>query len=229
MQDIRWHKSFAENHLINVPQANKTRTRLSPEVRKRLILDHAAELVANEGVSAVTMERLAREADISKSLVYSYFPSLIDLLQELLKREHLRMWNRQVKAIQGVETFEQLVRVTTNTYLTYMDERGLIIDRLAAEPSIADSGDPTDFSRNKSVRFMAQIISDNFGIDMDTATIAVDISYGIPYAAGHYLTRHTVNKQKVEDLTVAMMIGSIEGLRKGYENSFKPLVIRDSE
>lgn len=34
----------------------KTRTRLSPEVRKHLILDHAAEVVAAEGVSALSMD-----------------------------------------------------------------------------------------------------------------------------------------------------------------------------
>lgn len=209
--------------------SNKTRTRLSPEVRKDMILDHAAEVVAKEGVSAITMERLGREAGISKSLVYAYFPSMTELLKTLLKREHLRLRKRQVKAVQHVETFEQLVRTTTNTYLTYMDERGLIIDRLAAEPSIAESGDPIDFGREYAVRFMAEILCDNFEIDMEVATIGVDIALGLPYAAGHYLTRHDVSKQKVEDLTVALMIGSIEGLRNNYERSFKPLKIRSNK
>ena len=38
-------------------ESKKTRTRLSPEVRKNLILDHAAELVAVEGVSALSTLR----------------------------------------------------------------------------------------------------------------------------------------------------------------------------
>ena len=56
--------------------SKKTRTRLSPKARKNMILDSAAKLVAEEGVSAVTMERLGTEAEISKALVYNYFPSV---------------------------------------------------------------------------------------------------------------------------------------------------------
>ena len=52
-----------------MPQAKKTRTRLNPEERKSMILDHAAKFIAAEGVSALTMERLGKEAGISKSLV----------------------------------------------------------------------------------------------------------------------------------------------------------------
>jgi AcrR family transcriptional regulator len=51
------------------------RRRLDPQVRRDLILDEAARIVAEEGVSTVSMERLGREAGISKALVYNYFPS----------------------------------------------------------------------------------------------------------------------------------------------------------
>ena len=37
-------------------ELKKIRTRLSPEVRKHLLLDRAADLVAAEGVSAFNME-----------------------------------------------------------------------------------------------------------------------------------------------------------------------------
>ena len=65
----------------------KLRRRLSPEVRRELILDETARLVVQGGVSAVSMERLGRDAGISKALVYNYFPNRTDLLSELLKRE----------------------------------------------------------------------------------------------------------------------------------------------
>lgn len=207
-------------------QATKTRTRLSPEIRKNLILDHAANVVAEEGVSALSMERLGREAGISKSLVYAYYPSMKELLQTLLQREHKSLRKRQSKAAEGAETFEQLVRQTTTTYLSYMDERGLILDRLAAEPSLNDNGDPTNYSREVAVKYVAEIVHDNFGIDMNIAMPAIDISFGLPAAAGHYLTRHDVSRQTIEDITVAMMIGCIEGLQRNYNTSLKPLVLR---
>lgn len=204
-------------------ESTKTRTRLSPEVRKNLILDHAANVVAVEGVSALSMERLGKEAGISKSLVYAYYPSMKELLQILLKREYRRLRDLQNKAAESAETFEQLVRRITTTYLTYMDERGLILERLAAEPSLAMETDPTEYSRESAVRYLAKVISDNFGIDMNVALPAVDISFGMPAAAGHYLIRHDVSRQTIEDITVAMIIGSINGLMGNYKMSFKPL------
>jgi len=202
----------------------KTRTRLSPEVRKDLILDHAAEVVSLEGVSALSMDRLGKEAGISKSLVYAYFPSMKDLLKILLRREYKRLRHLQMEAANSAETFEQLVRRVTTTYLSYMDERGLILDRLAAEPSLSDQGDPTEFSREQAVHYVAKIISDNFDIDMSVALPAADISFGMPSAAGHYLIRHEVSRQTIEDITVAMIIGSVEALKQKYKTSLRPLV-----
>jgi AcrR family transcriptional regulator len=204
-------------------QASKTRTRLSPEVRKNLILDHAADVIAAEGVSALSMDRLGKEAGVSKSLVYAYYPSMKDLLKTLLRREYKRLRDIQNEEGSKAETFEQLVRRVTRAYLTYMDERGLILDRLAAEPSLEDKGDPTEYSRESAVNGLAKIVSENFGIDMTIAVPAVDISFGMPAAAGHYLTRHDVSRQTVEDITVVMILGTFESLIEKYQVSLKPL------
>lgn len=74
------------------------RKRLSPEVRQSSILDHAAEIVAADGVAAVTMERVAKTARVSKSLVYVYFKSTTELLQALLQRELKRLRRKQAEA-----------------------------------------------------------------------------------------------------------------------------------
>ena len=206
----------------------KKRTRLSPDVRKDLILDHVAEIIANEGVSALSMERIGKEAGISKSLVYAYYPTMNELLKTLLKREYERLRDLQDEAALKAETFEQLVRGSTRTYLNYMEERGLILERLAAEPSVSEYNDPTDFSRDRAVQYLAKVVYDNFGIDMEVALPAVDISFGMPAAAGHYLIKNDVSRQMIEDITVTMIIGSIEALRKNYQTSFKPLKRRSA-
>ncbi|MGI2171821.1 TetR/AcrR family transcriptional regulator [Shewanella sp. MF05960] len=199
----------------------KKRTRLAPDVRKDLILDRVADIVATEGVSSLSMDRIGKEAGISKSLVYSYFPTIKEMLQTLLKREYERLRALQDQAAQSAETFEQLVRRVTTAYLTYMEERGLILDRLTAEPNLTDISDPTEFSRDTAVRHLAKIVRDHFDIDMEIALPAVDISFGMPAAAGHYLIKNNVPRQTIEDITVAMIIGSIEALAKSYKTSFK--------
>lgn len=204
-------------------QKTKTRTRLSPDVRKNLILDHAADVVASEGVSALSMDRLGKEAGISKSLVYAYYPSMKDLLKTLLKREYKCLRDKQNQAARSADTFEQLVRKVTRAYLVYIEERGLILDRLAAEPSLEDSGDPTEYSRDTAVRYLAEVLNQNFDVDLDIALPAVDISFGIPAAAGHYLSRHDLSRETVEDITVVMILGAFEALKDNNDFSLKSI------
>ena len=207
-----------------MPETKKTRTRLNPEQRKSMILDHAAKFIATEGVSALTMERLGKEAGISKSLVYTYFPSMTDLLQTLLKREYALLRQQQVIASDSAETFEQMVRRITRSYLMYIEERGRLLERLMAEPSVAALGDPTRFQRSTAVDHIARIVADTFDIDIDIATPVVDISFGMPAAAGNYLINHKTNRQTIEDITVAMIVGSVEAVRQKYDSAFRPLV-----
>lgn len=203
--------------------AKKTRTRLAPEERKKMILDVAARLIADEGVSAVTMERLGKEAGTSKALVYNYFPSVTALLQTLLTREFRHLRKLQFAAAEEATTLEQVVRKVTKVYLGYIRERGLIIERLSAEPSVANSGDPTEYSRDTAVQYLAELLFDNFGVDMDIAFAAVDISFGLPASAGQYITHHDTDPEMIENLTVIMILASLNAVNREYKTSLKPL------
>ena len=191
-----------------------------------MILDCAAKLVAGEGVSAVTMERLGSEAEISKALVYNYFPSVTLLLQTLLMREYRHLRRLQLEAAESSETLEQMVRRVTKVYLSYISDRGLIIERLSLEPSVANSGDPNKYGRDPAVNYLAEILCDNFNIDIEVARATVDISYGMPTAAGQYLIHNDINLQTIEDITVAMFLGSYQAIQKRYEASLKTLIKR---
>ena len=92
----------------------------------------------------LTMETLGRKAGISKSLVYNYFSNTREVLSELLERELRRQRRAQSRAAENAETFEGLVRAVTHEYLKYIDERGLIIERLQSEPSVSPIHDPTE-------------------------------------------------------------------------------------
>lgn len=200
--------------------ARKVRTRLDPAERQRLILDHAAEMVGRGGVAAVTMDSIAQAAGVSKSLVYNYFPNLNELLSELLERE-LRMLRReQNNAAQEAKTFEGLVRGITHAYIKYIDERGLIIDRLQAEPSVSAVHDPTEYGRDAAVDYLASVIGKHLDLPQDVAQACVDISFGLPASAGIYLlrdkSRHTMSWKQVEDITVTMIIGAIMAIKDDY-------------
>jgi TetR/AcrR family transcriptional regulator, fatty acid biosynthesis regulator len=192
---------------------------LAPEERRSLILDHTADIIAREGVATLSIEQIGKEAGISKSLVYAYFPNLTALLRELYQREMKQLRRRQADAAENVESIEQLVRSVTHAYLSYIDERGLIIERLQAEPSVSEHHDPTDFNRDVAVDYLTDVVLRFYKLPRAIARAATDISFGLPASAGSYLHRHDIDLNTLEDLTVAMIVGTFSDLENRFGNA----------
>ena len=51
--------------------------------KKRLILDTSLELFAEKGFHATSISQIAKKAKISKGLIYNYFESKDDILNEI--------------------------------------------------------------------------------------------------------------------------------------------------
>lgn len=64
--------------------------RLPPEQRREQLLDAALSLIAENGYESVSMEGIAREAGVTKPVLYDLFGTLADLLDALLEREEER-------------------------------------------------------------------------------------------------------------------------------------------
>ncbi len=188
-----------------------------------MILDQAADIVARDGVSAVTMERICREADISKSLFYTYFDGLTELLRELLLREFKTLRRQQIAATERSKTFEELVRNVTHVYLNYISERGLIIERLQADSTVTSLIDPTYYGRDVVIDNLAPMVTKLFGLPNQIARATIDISFGLPAAAGEFLLRGEMEKQEVEDLAVSMIIGTFLRVRNDYVSKVQTL------
>jgi len=196
---------------------------MSPEARTSKILDHAANIVSADGVAALSVEKICTAAGVSKSLVYNYFRSTTDVLQALLKREMQSLRIKQTRAAEEADTFEQLVRGITREYLLYIEEHGQLIYRLQSEPCATDEGGTAQHNRDASVRYLAGITSNMFDIPLSAAIPVVDISFGLPDAAGRYLDEKKANRQTIEDITVAMIIGGVTAIKDGFNVKFKSL------
>jgi AcrR family transcriptional regulator len=64
--------------------------RLSAEERREQLLDVTKRLVLDSGFHAVSIEAVAREAGITRPIVYGHFNDLPGLLEALVEREALR-------------------------------------------------------------------------------------------------------------------------------------------
>lgn len=178
-----------------------------------MILDSAAALIAEKGTADLSLEAIGEHAHVSKTLIYRYFGTLVALLKALLNREYRHLRLKQLEAIEGAETYEDLVRKVTRAYLLYIEERGLIIERLQAYPNVTRDQNPTQYEREPSIEYFSEVTAELFGMPLDIAIAATEISFGLPAAAGDFLVRSGMDRQKVEDITVSMILGSISGLR----------------
>src|SRR5688572_20953783 len=67
-----------------------TQPRMTAEQRREQLLDVTLRLVAHEGFHAVSIERVARDAGITRPVVYGHFGDLGGLLEALVTRERER-------------------------------------------------------------------------------------------------------------------------------------------
>lgn len=182
-----------------------------------MILDRAAALVAAEGVSAVTMDRVGREAGVSKPLVYAYFQNVVTLLQELLLRDQRRLWEQQTTAVSEAGDFDELVRLTTQTYLKHVERNGMHIQRLMNEPAIAVVLQEREHERRQRVvDFLAKEMADTLNVPRDVANMVTELSMGMTGAAGELVSRKLVSRRKIEEILNCLYQGNAVALRERY-------------
>jgi AcrR family transcriptional regulator len=70
--------------------ATRPTTRMPAEARREQLLDVAKAIVVERGFHAVSIEGVAREAGISRPIVYGHFEDLPGLLEALIAREGAR-------------------------------------------------------------------------------------------------------------------------------------------
>jgi AcrR family transcriptional regulator len=95
--------------------------RLQRDERRELLLERATELFATQGYEGLSMSQLAHEAQISKALLYHYFPSKRRLFEAALAEgaEELR---QRTEPRPGRPPAEQL-STTLNAFLEWVEER----------------------------------------------------------------------------------------------------------
>jgi AcrR family transcriptional regulator len=184
---------------------------LAPEARQAHILDHAARLITVEGLSALSMERIAREAGVSKALVYNYFSNQRTLLQSLLRRDLERIQAEQMHAATSARTFPELVRNTTHVALVEVERRGAFLRRLLDEPSLTNAVETVrTHEHDGNARYLAKRVAKEFDIPLADALRLTEIGLGLTIAAGDYLQKTGAPRAEIEDLTVAMIIGAVK-------------------
>ena len=82
--------------------------RMPAEARRDQLLDAALQIIARDGYSAVSIESIAREADVTRPVVYNVFIDLDDLLGRLLDRQERRALDQLLATISGPDDLSDI-------------------------------------------------------------------------------------------------------------------------
>jgi AcrR family transcriptional regulator len=108
--------------------------------RREFFLDVTATLVQTEGLAAVTMERVASLAGLSKPVIYNHFADRGELLRALLER----CWRSVDQSVQvrlsAARTFDQSLEALVVGYFDEIAAQGalvrLMIGNASQEPAV---------------------------------------------------------------------------------------------
>ena len=195
------------------------RRRLSPNQRQQEILDATYQLVLADGISNLTMEKIAREAGASKALLYSYFPNISGLLQQLYKRELGKLQAQQRQVMESPHSFEDMVKQTASISRVNQNKRQLLIKRLEGDPSVRTAMSKADRrARTEVVKYLCDEITGSYDIPANVAAEAVKLAlrYDEQGPVGHQ--KNTIDR---DEIWGAMMVGAMQELQKRFGTKHK--------
>ena len=122
------------------------------ERRRAEMVDAAEELYADVGWDAVTMDRVAKSARLSRALLYVYFRDKNDLLHAITERALIELRERFVEAAGAHATGIDKVQAIGRAYVLFQQEKPYRFDACTrfhahqaagqpAEQACADAGD----------------------------------------------------------------------------------------
>ena len=200
-------------------RAAPKRTRLAPEVRRSQILDEAARLVIEVGLSAVSMETVGRICGISKALVYNYFSSRDQLLAALLQREQNELRDRGMRSALQAKSFADLIRQTTRLYLEQTRERGALIQALLSDPSVARLMEEENRNeRDRTIRYFVREGRREYGLTLPIAIAVVDMLMAVTDQAGKQTSGGSLDIDTAEEMCVALITGGLERLSERFKD-----------
>ncbi|MEH6606922.1 MAG: TetR/AcrR family transcriptional regulator [Pseudomonadales bacterium] len=193
--------------------SGKKRTRLSPEDRRNQLLDSARDLIQNQGFSGFTMEALATEAGVSNPLVYKYFDTRLELLQELWTREYERYTRSVREKLSEAENFEDIVRLFVDLNFSELSLGG-ITHILGAQPEVREVTKKSQKANLRNTgRFLVNTVEEMYHLTPSQAGLLIALASGASQEAGRHFARYGGSRKKMVENTVSFILNGVEAFR----------------
>ena len=186
--------------------------------RREFFVDVVAELVAEEGLAAVTMERIAALAEVSKPVLYSHFADRGALLTALLER----CWQSLDAAVQAklkdARTLDESLLALVSGYFDELDRQGPVLQLMVVggwhEPAVEQA-------RRRRHRAAEQqwstFYQEHLGLPRAVTDPAAAILRSALEGAAAFHIEHPENRNEVVSTCVTVMRAGLDRLRRDHK------------
>ena len=178
--------------------ADGRRRRMRGDDRRVQLLDAAAQLLVTHGAGALSMERLAAAAGVSKALPYKHFDNSEAVLAALYRRETEALGRTVWDALGDAAPDEDMIRLAIRVYFDEVSRRGPVLAALSRPGStIASVADPGQ----AGVIFEVEVFNRFHGLGRDRAKAVAGMVQGaVVGATGTWLAGHGTRAELEDDL-----------------------------
>ena len=190
------------------------RRRLTPQVRREQIMDAAAELVVKQGYLPLSIEALARAANSSKALIYTYFATQYDLFNRLLQREIAALAGAGMKTAVQLRELEPAAVLSGMLYFEYVAQRGPLLHILMTDLYMAEHIDPAATRVGRAIlRRFIRLARATLELPEKQILAAIEMIAAVPEEAGSLAYHEELDTATARQLCHSLMLSSVRALR----------------
>lgn len=195
------------------------RTRLSPEARCEQLLDVATQLIVSHGLQRFSLKQLAVDAGVSEPLLFHYFSSRLDLLQQLLSRDYDRYLQAVQTSLDGTESLGDVLRFYVSRNYDHHAEDN-VIDILLADPEISIVVEERRRAHQRlREKSLIRAIAYEFGVKRKKAAMLAMMASSASFAAACYAHDNRIGRAEAIETALRFMTGGFESIGRGEKRS----------
>jgi AcrR family transcriptional regulator len=191
-----------------------SRTRLKPEERKTQILAAAADAVVAQGYLPVSLEALAKKLDVSKALIYAYFPTQLHLVNGLLHEYYPSMAEAQLKVLRDQDDLLATAQLCAATYFDHVAQVGPLLHILTSDLYATGKIDDDILALQRRVAVgLADAIRRTTSLDPKRGLASVRLIISLVEEAGTLAFRGAHETALCRSLCLDLVAGGLEELQ----------------
>jgi AcrR family transcriptional regulator len=191
---------------------------LTPELRRSQIMDAASRLIVRQGFLPLPIEALAQEAQSSKALVYTYFPTQYELFNALLEREMKALALGGLETAARVNDLDQSVLLCAMLYFEHVAQYGPLLHILIADLYMAERVEPAVIRRLKEItQRLWRLAQKSLPLTPKEFEAGLEMMAALPEESGTLAFERRMDTQTARELCHTLVLSSLRALRRPFD------------